>query len=594
MSKPFVFDLKKFKKVGSEGGMTTLKHPDGHSIKIAHKSLSPKMRSQLADLPMALAEGGEVGSTGKSKSDVPEPSKKGAEDVQKGATESGWQPEKWKKNLGLAEGGEVPNLKENYSDEDENADILNSANNFSDGGGVTADSSSPEDSTKTAPVIVNVNNSGASQTPQQYAPVPAGQLMGGNSAPQQPVMPEPTPAPPVPETPAPQPAVQNPGAIFPKEKPQLLVPGDTYGTQTQGNQFTQGLEHQQAGIQSEAIAATIKAEAEQKVLQKAVEKQQSEAKSYQEHYAALDGERKAFQKDVIDQHIDPQHYLNSASTGQKISNAIGLILGGIGGGRGENPALAFLNAQIDRDIAAQRAELGKKESLLSANMRQFGNLNDATNMTRVMQTDIVANKLKEAAAKTTDEMVKARALQAAGALEQQSAPQLGQIAMRQSLLSGAKAGKVEPERVILALVPQHEQAAATKALQEARNMTKAKDTIMNAFNQLAGLDTVGNRISSPIQTPKQVAAIKDPIIASLSKATAGRFTEADAKMVAAAFPKYGDDAKTLEIKRRQLNAMVSEKMNFPELTKWGIDPSTFGLFNEQGSSKIPYTKPKSK
>jgi len=53
-----------------------------------------------------------------------------------------------------------------------------------------------------------------------------------------------------------------------------------------------------------------------------------------------------------------------------------------------------LNRQIDRDIDAQKATLGRKESLLSANMRQFGNLHDATQMTKVMQTDIVSNQLK--------------------------------------------------------------------------------------------------------------------------------------------------------------------------------------------------------
>lgn len=45
------FDLNKFKKVNSDRHTTTLRHPDGHDIKIAHKALSPKMRKELMDMP---------------------------------------------------------------------------------------------------------------------------------------------------------------------------------------------------------------------------------------------------------------------------------------------------------------------------------------------------------------------------------------------------------------------------------------------------------------------------------------------------------------------------------------------------------------
>src|SRR4051812_38458208 len=56
----FKLDFKNFKKVGSDQVSTTLQHPDGHTIKIAHVSVHPKVREQLAALPMHKAEGGMI------------------------------------------------------------------------------------------------------------------------------------------------------------------------------------------------------------------------------------------------------------------------------------------------------------------------------------------------------------------------------------------------------------------------------------------------------------------------------------------------------------------------------------------------------
>lgn len=53
-------NLSKFKKVSSDRGCTTLRHADGHELKIAHGSLSPKMREELGRLPVHKAEGGDT------------------------------------------------------------------------------------------------------------------------------------------------------------------------------------------------------------------------------------------------------------------------------------------------------------------------------------------------------------------------------------------------------------------------------------------------------------------------------------------------------------------------------------------------------
>lgn len=52
-------DLSRFKKIASDGEVSTLRHNRGHEVKIAHSGLSPKMREHLDGMPVHMAEGGD-------------------------------------------------------------------------------------------------------------------------------------------------------------------------------------------------------------------------------------------------------------------------------------------------------------------------------------------------------------------------------------------------------------------------------------------------------------------------------------------------------------------------------------------------------
>ena len=49
------FDLSRFKKVSSDAKSTTMRHSNGHEVKIVHSALSPAMRAQVDSLPTAEA-----------------------------------------------------------------------------------------------------------------------------------------------------------------------------------------------------------------------------------------------------------------------------------------------------------------------------------------------------------------------------------------------------------------------------------------------------------------------------------------------------------------------------------------------------------
>jgi hypothetical protein len=211
--------------------------------------------------------------------------------------------------------------------------------------------------------------------------------------------------------------------------------------------YDKAVGEQKAGVNAEAAALGGQGQAEAEALQHQNDQQQQNINTYQDNFSKLNDERQNFIKDIHNQHIDPEHYVGSLSTAGKIATGIGLVLGGIGGGLTgqENPAYKMLQMHINNDIDAQKANLGKSENLLSANLHQFGNLRDATDMTRLQMNDLTVNKLKQAAAKAQTPLAKARALQAIGQIDQTSAQMHQQMAMRQTMM-GMATGLTDPDK----------------------------------------------------------------------------------------------------------------------------------------------------
>ncbi len=189
-----------------------------------------------------------------------------------------------------------------------------------------------------------------------------------------------------------------------------------------------------AGINQQATAQAALGQEQNQILQKQAESRAVAEHAYQQHYNDLDSERQNLQHDIQTGQIDPEKFWNNHS---KLATGIGIILAGFNPSNNPNAAIDFLNKQMDRDLTSQRENLSQKNNLLSANLRQFGNLRDATDMTRLMQSDIMQNELQQAAAKASSPLAKAAALQAAGELKMKVAPIMQQFAMRRAMMSMA-------------------------------------------------------------------------------------------------------------------------------------------------------------
>ncbi len=223
------------------------------------------------------------------------------------------------------------------------------------------------------------------------------------------------------------------------------------GMDAQTGLMQKGYQNQLSGINKGAEAQGKLGEEQANLLNENIKSQTDAQAAYQKHYNDLETERQAHMTDIQNNQIDPTQYWNGDKNGNgshsKIASAIGMILAGFGGVAGSNSASQFLQYQMDQNINAQKQNLDSKQNLLAANLRQFGNLRDATDMTRLMQSDIIGNELKVAAAKAQSPLAKAAALQAAGQLQMQYAPLQQQMAMRQAMMNlannGGSPGSVE-------------------------------------------------------------------------------------------------------------------------------------------------------
>jgi hypothetical protein len=535
-------NLSQFKKISSDSKSTTLKHPEGHKIVIAHHALSPQHKKQLSEIPTKYAEGGDVEES-RSPASLLYPEEAQAASDKKLSISS-----KERAALNAVREKEGPLPSDSMGPVKPDPTVYEKVNNFLS--------------------MPGEQEAEAAKQWQQGLAVDRAKLGSAQLGP--------SPA----STGQPVVANQDPFG---------------YGAMAEG--MLAGVNQEKAGAMAAAAAA-----AQEGKLQELAAKQQEKALNdfkveHEKQYAALNAERQALLNDYKAGHINANHYVESMSSGKKALTAIGLILGGMGGGlTGQgNAAQDFLNKQIDRDIESQKATMGKNQNLLSANAQAFGNLKDAEMMTRIQLNDLYSSKVAQAAAASMGSKAQANAQMYIGQKNMESAQLQQQLAMRRAGISGLT-GNSDPASkirmgVMSGIIPKEETEHLYKELEDAEGLVKARDNALSAFDKVAQLNTVGNRLANPIQAKRQIEAIQEPLIAQLSKDTAGKFTSSDAEMLRHLFTGVTDDSKTIASNRRQIEKLISQKMNFPRLQAYGINPSGGQRYDSSGQKRIQLGPP---
>lgn len=528
------FDLKDFKKLHSTKSHTVFQHPDGHEIKISHAAISPKHRSELHSMDVKkMDEGGRVSAEGRNpklpKSPINPPPSPAESLTRSFMNATGSEGIKQAKTnvQNYAEGDLVENPQQPSMPED-NA-LIPELNSF------------PQDPTASdvppgpgVPGILSNMNIGNPN-------------MGGQNAS------------------APQLGLENASIPLPNQNPQ----GDIYGTEEYLKNLQQGVGLQEKGLKEEAQAAKAAGQAEAQAHKQALDQQQGALNEFHKNVREINNDIGSATEDYKNQHINPNHYFQSLSTWGKISTALGLIVGGLGGGEG---ASKFLDDQINRDVKAQEAEMGKKENLLSMNFKKFGNMRDAADMTRMQQMDMAAHTLGMARANAQGPAAQALVDQKIGELKMKIAPIASQMAARRALLSNGSVKSNPDVAVRMIIQDPHDKAKAQAELQSAELLGASKNRAMQVFDQLRKVTPIGNRIMNPVQSGKQIEALREPAVLEIARDAAGRVNEYELPGIRAMFPEMGDNNETIAKKQKSLSEFLQKKMQFPVLKSYGITP----------------------
>lgn len=169
-------------------------------------------------------------------------------------------------------------------------------------------------------------------------------------------------------------------------------------------------------------------------------------KMYLDNVANEDLHQKAIFKDWLDgkiPQIDANHYMNTMGTGGKIATAIGLILGGMGGGltHQENPAMKFLQNQIDNDVKSQQANIDNKKTLMGALHQYYGDRNTALLAYQNFKYRQLDLGLKTAAAKSGNLEAQSNYNLAAGPIQQKIDQNNNQIGLQKFVMQQGQIGQ---------------------------------------------------------------------------------------------------------------------------------------------------------
>lgn len=220
---------------------------------------------------------------------------------------------------------------------------------------------------------------------------------------------------------------------------------------------TEGMRLEKLGATQAAAAQGQLGQQQADVLQNDIQRRQEIQNHFDNNFNDLNSERHNHITDIRQGYINPEQYWEGDDQGHgghsKIMAALGMIISGFGAGLSGQPnaALAYINSAIDRNINAQAKNLDTKKSLLGYNLDQFKNMRDASDMTRVMQADVVKSQIDQAAAKAATPLAAAAANKAKGEIDAKYQPIFMNLALRHTLQGLGSGQSTSPGTVGTAL-----------------------------------------------------------------------------------------------------------------------------------------------
>ena len=261
----------------------------------------------------------------------------------------------------------------------------------------------------------------------------------------------------------------------------------------------------------------------------------------QEQIRAREARIDAATKEVVKAKVDPEHYWNNISTGDKVMHGMAIALGGFlrgwTQGKMQNSALQLYNQAVERDLQAQRRKILQKkegikgdENMLAHYYRDLGSLAEAETAYRNTQNAHMRLQLKKIQASGAPALVKANARRVELGLE----AQLAQEQHQERVASFAQT--VTTRNVQTRKIPMQASSSSGKpppqAIQTAvGNAVATMDEIISAVAKIStsGYGRVGRHLpDSEAQRIRDMHIL--PLMVSIAKAKEkGVLTDADFK-----------------------------------------------------------------
>lgn len=394
--KPLAFNLRDAKKIATDGKTSTFQVGKGHEIRILHSAIPALQRKQMERMP--LCKGGEISKMADGGDVLPKYMKSPKNPKMEAVGTGG---------VAMAEGGKAEQI--DLSEPNTSMTVPKTARD-------DAQKQMKDDQTWQKPA----DDSGTIKAGEykMYAEGTPGQPVSDQDmAPQEPVqdVQPPEVAPPSPQE-AQVPMTAEPTTTMAETNatPQVAnIPVNTNVLNPNGttNAPAAVTLQQQAAREQQAVD-TSKGQSVA-TIEDAYNKQRALiAQRDQNNFNELKRHTDEFKQYMTVNPINPNHYMESMGIGRKVSTAIGLFLGGLGGGiahTGGNVALDYLNNQISRDIDAQKARADQQKTIFGAYKDLYGDANIATNLTKVSLNDIYSHKMQMTAAQLGTAQAKAAA-----------------------------------------------------------------------------------------------------------------------------------------------------------------------------------------
>lgn len=510
-------NFKNFRKVATDERSTTFSHSNGSKLIIPHDKLDKNTLQSLQALPLHRANGGDAETEGAPAQEDDFAHKIGrlAKDAAGSVVKQIMAPlnlaGQAASALGIPTPGEaIQGLGQGLSD------VGNFSSGVAEGAGLTLPPPAPPSPTAEVPTNVNL-------TPAQPAPAAIDQsaLMGLNSK----------------------------------------------------YDMTEGFNTQMSGIKAEAKA--IGDLEKQKAAQMQEHQQMMTDLNAQTQQHAWNNKVDLDNaiEDMKNSHIDPKAYINNMTTNQKVGTAIGLILGGMGGGimgTGQNVALDFLNKQIANDVEAQVKNRDNKQTVYNAMLHKFQDEKDAAEMTRAFYISKMQNDLSLAAAKAGTPIAQARAQQALGPLLQQKNQILLDVARKQAVFGMLQnpTGNMDPAILVRHVVPQEHQKQVFDEIKDAQNTHAISKKILDAFDRGSSRNPVASA-----QGRREFEGLINTTVTDLE----GTAREAAFNSIHNNMSPSGTSALPgeNEARRRTVENYLASKMSAPTAKGYGIDLTKF-------------------